>query len=289
MKKTLELTGHAGPIYAIDFDGEFLYSSSSDKFVVRWDLKMGIQDKFAIQMDQAAYSIACFGEHCLAVGDTSGRLFIFDTNEKVELKQYTQHTKPIFSIEENQQKKQLFVSDIEGNISIWDTESFELLAYFPLDCGKIRQISFSLDGNTVAFACQDGHVRMIDVNTLNEELNFLAHSTGVNVAIFSEQRMITGGKNARLKEWDLQGKELNTVDAHNYALYDLIQLKSGEILVSASFDKSIKVWTKNLHFVEKITHKEGGHLSSVNGLVKIDETIFASCSDDKKIILWELN
>jgi hypothetical protein len=50
-RKLKEISGHAAGIYSLDFDGNFIYSASADKFVARWKLNVGIQDKFSIQFE----------------------------------------------------------------------------------------------------------------------------------------------------------------------------------------------------------------------------------------------
>lgn len=61
-----------------------------------------------------------------------------------------------------------------------------------------------------------------------------------------------------------------------------------QAIVSASRDKMIKVWTEDLDPLVRIDLKKGGHRHSVNTLVKIDDSKFASASDDGKIIIWEI-
>ena len=101
--------------------------------------------------------------------------------------------------------------------------------------------------------------------------------------------LYTGGKDAHLRCWNWKsGEEKITVPAHNYVIYDLILLDEGNVLVSASRDKTIKVWSaEDLRFQQRLDLKEKGHRHSVNSLVKLSESSFVSGSDDKKIIVWE--
>jgi WD40 repeat protein len=59
--KLKEISGHAAGIYSLAFDGELCYSASADRYVTRWNLATGLQDKFAIRFDASVYSIAIEG------------------------------------------------------------------------------------------------------------------------------------------------------------------------------------------------------------------------------------
>ncbi len=285
-------SGHAGAVYSIATDNQFIYSASADKFVVRWNLHTGAQDKFAIKFEFTPYSICLFHENAfLAVGLANGNLHFFDIQARKELKFYTQHKTGIFSIAENAKKNQLYVGDAEGNLSVWDTKTFELLIYLPFNCGKIRKILASKDGNQFFMASQEGNFRIFDSVSFNEIACFYGHKDGATALLqSSDNELITGGKDAHLKFWKLDSLELTkALPAHNFVIYDLIQL-TNSILISASRDKSLKVWNlEDRSVLARMERKEGGHAHSVNQLIRISETQFASCSDDGTIKVWEIN
>ena len=294
-RKLKEISGHAAGIYSLDFNGNFLYSASADKFVARWKLNEGIQDKFSIKFEEAVYAIRLFHEQSkLAVGLANGDLHFFDLSDRKELKYFIQHRKAIFALTENTTFGQLFSADADGNVSVWQSDTMELLAYLPFDCGKIRRIAVSADGLKVALACQDGYVRILHGETLNLIGSFDAHKDGATSVLFDpndSNLLFSGGKDAYLKKWDLQsGTCLRAIPAHNYAIYDLISLKKVEILVSASRDKTIKIWNaQSLEIIQRLDMKLGGHRHSVNTLVGAGENFFVSASDDRKMIFWGLN
>lgn len=288
-----EITGHSGAVYCCLVNDEFIYSGGADHFVTRWSIATGEQDKFAIKFEHSIYSLEIINENILVVGLSSGGMHFFDLNGRKEIKFFTQHTKAIFSIRANAQKNQLFVTDAEGNLSVWNTIDFSLMIYIPIDCGKIRKIAISPTGDFAAFACQDGMIRVFDTEYFNELKTIYAHKDGATSILFHPMNsdvLISGGKDALIKVWKWNEEELvETIVAHNYAVYDLLAMDEGQSFVSASRDKTMKIWNSNdFSFTQKLELKSGGHRHSVNGLARINENQFVSCSDDGRLIVWKV-
>ena len=289
--KKLVLSGHSGAIYSIDFDGKFLYSASTDKYVTRWDLVLGTQDKFAIKFSNSPYSICLFDSHSkLAVGLDNGNLHFFDLKNRKELKFYIQHKTGIFSILENSTKKHLYSTDVDGNLAIWNAENYDLQLFLPFDCGKIRRMCLDETGSKLFLACQDGYVRILETEYFNQIGEFYAHENGVTSLAFhtESKQLITGGKDAILRIWNLETmQQIKAIPAHNFVIYDIQFLNSAEF-ITVSRDKSIKIWSvNNLGVTQKIEFKNGGHIHSVNKIQQLNATTFATCSDDKRIMIWE--
>ena len=289
--KKCVLTGHAGAIYCLAFDDEFIYSSAADKYVTRWNLELGTQDKFAIKFSNSPYSICLFSNNSkLAVGLDNGNLHFFDLKDRKELKFYIQHKTGIFSILENSAKKHLYSTDADGNIAIWNTENYELQLFLPFDCGKIRRMCLDETGSKLFLACQDGYVRILETEYFNQIGEFYAHENGVTSLAFhtESKELITGGKDAILRIWNLETmQQIKAIPAHNFVIYDIQFLNSDEF-ITVSQDKSIKIWSlNNLAVTQKIEFKNGGHIHSVNKIQQLNTTTFATCSDDKRIMIWE--
>lgn len=292
-KKQMQITGHAGAIYDCCVSNHFIYSASADKYVVRWNLTDGSQDKFAIKFDHSIYAIELINENFLIAGLSSGGMHVFDLQLNKEIKFYTQHQSAIFAIRYNQQKKQLYVGDAEGNFSIWNGETFELIVYLPLNCGKIRSIAISASGEHFVLGGQDGFWRVFETEYFNEIHSIDAHKNGTTSVLFhptNSALLISGGKDALLKVWNWKTESLlQKIVAHTFAIYDLVSVSNGKNIISASRDKHVKVWEVNedvLEIKQRLDFKSGGHRHSVNALAKISEESFVSCSDDKKIVVW---
>ncbi len=292
VRKQKEISGHAAAVYSCAAKGNHIYSGSADKYVARWLVDEGVQDKFAIRFEQSIYALELVGEEFLVAGLADGGVHVFNVESRRELHYFTQHVTGVFSIKSNQVKGQVYIGDAEGNLSIWSHE-FKLLLYLPLNCGKIRSIAVSDSGDRFALACQDETVRIFDTDFFNEIQTIQAHKDGATSVLFDpldNSRLISGGKDALLKLWDLSSTHcLKTVVAHTFAIYDIVSVDGGNGLITASRDKNVKAWkTDGLEFVKRLDFKEGGHRHSVNALAKISEELVVSCSDDKRLVVWEV-
>lgn len=287
------LSGHASGVYSLAYDGVFLYSASADKFVVRWNIVDGTQDAFAIRFDFPVYAISLIGDsRFLVAGLSSGDMHVFDLQERKEIRFLKYHTSPVFVLVENAKKGQFYSADSDGSLYVWETAEFEHIIHIPINCGKIRRITVSLDGNYLACACQDGTIRVFDTTSFNEIATFHAHQHGTTTVLFhplDQNVIISGGKDAMLRSWDwITGNQLGEIPAHNYVIYDIISMNHGSQLVTASRDKTIKIWgSSDFSFIQRIDFKSKGHKHSVNCLTKLNESAFVSGSDDRTLILWE--
>ncbi len=290
-RKQKEISGHAGAIYCCVANKEFIYTGSADKYVTRWKIDEGIQDKFAIKFKHSIYALCLVNESTLVVGLANGALHFFDLDSRIETKFYTQHTQAIFSIKHNSSKGHIYVTDADGNLSVWAEKGEKLVIYLPLDCGKVRSIDVDRNGEHFVLACQDGTIRIFEAEYFNEIITLDAHKGGASSVLFhplNEGELISGGRDARMKHWNWRSeKELFSVVAHTFAIYSLASIKNGKYIISASRDKHVKVWNADLSIVKRLDLKAGGHRHSVNDLVSISDTNFATCSDDKRVIIWE--
>jgi WD40 repeat protein len=293
VQKISECSGHSSGVYAIVVFDQKVYSASADGFVARWNIALGTQDKFAIHIGKPLYSlmVSATGAFLMA-GTNSGDLYVFDLEKRCEIKHFVQHQTAIFSITENFHKQVFYSSDADGNIAVWDSKTLELKLFLPLGCGKIRRMSVSSDGAYLAVGGQDGFVRILDTDFYNEISSFYAHQDGVSSILFhpvKKEIFYSGGKDAILRMWEWKsGTMKKEVPAHNFVVYDILAFPESAHIVSASRDKSIKIWSEELNFVERIDLREGGHRHSVNSLVRYTKNEFVSASDDKRIITWKI-
>lgn len=294
VSKVREIVGHVASIYSIDGHKDLVYTASGDHFVARWNIESGLQDAFSIKAEKAVYALKLIStQTILAFGTNSGSIHVVDIEDKKEIRHFVQHKSAVFCIQENEFKNQVYSTDADGNLAVWKKDTWDLLLFIPLDCGKIRSIAVSSNGEQIYLACQDGNIRIFETNGFNEIANFFAHENGTNsLAIFptNSNFLISGGKDGYLRVWNLIDFSVQIeIPAHNFAVYQILFINEGKTIVTSSRDKSIKIWNaRDCSFIQKIERKHYGHSHAVNDLWKKDENHFVSVGDDKRIILWQL-
>lgn len=284
-RKSLEIREHTAGVYHVQYYDGLIYSSAADRFLTRWDPKLGTQDKFAIRFDQSVFYFLIHNDELLA-GTASGDLHFFDLKERKELKHFTNHKTAIFSMVLDEQNDHVFVGDADGNLTVWKWSTQQYRAELPMNCDKIRALRIS-DGK-LYIGGADGYIYIMDPLTLNLIDRFYAHKDGVSALYTDGKAIYSGGKDAYIRKWNEPSlvKE-KAIPAYNFAVYGLIGLN--DQLISVSRDKTIKGFTKDLVPLFRISAKEGGHSHSVNRIAVMNNTQFITCSDDRRIIVWELD
>jgi len=281
--------GHAGAIYALEYDERYIYSASADKYVVRWNPTTQQQDAFAIKLPNTPFCLVFIDNNSkLVVGLSNGNMHLFDLHERKEIKCLQLHRQGVFAGIEHPAQQRFYIADGKGTLSVWNSRSLELLLQLPFNCGKIRKIHLSSDQKKLFLCCQDGKIRTIDTHNFNLINEWNAHNGGVGAIIeLNQTTIVSAGKDAHIRVWDKHSYELiRQIPAHNYMIYAMLLLNDTYI-VSASRDKSIKIWdTQKWKVVQRLDIKHGGHRHSVNQLIKINNHTFVSTSDDAQIIVW---
>lgn len=287
------ISGHAGAIYDIVLvDESTCFTTSADKYVVKWKLNEGIQDKFAVKLDFSGYRIALnTARNLLAIGNSRGGIHVVDLSIKQEVRLLSQHQSAVFSLTYCSETNEFYSGDADGFFCVWSGDTFDLKVTLPFNCGKIRTISVNEDATHLALCGQDGIVRILESQFFNEVATLKGHKEGANCAIFKGDLIYTGSKDAHIRLFDWKTELLlKSVPAHHFAVYDFLLLQDGETLVSASFDKTIKIWNADtLTVLKRLEKRDGGHSHVVNRLAKVNENMFLSVGDDRQLIVWEIN
>lgn len=132
-------------------------------------------------------------------------------------------------------------------IRVWGFEGQEWLYRFPTSfTGAVTQLAFSPDGLSLASAHYDGWLRLWDLRS--GELIWEAQAAEVLQCLaFSPDGSLiaTGGafQNSLVRLWDAStGELLRTLEGHVNGVERLAFAPHGQLLVSGSYDGTLRVW-----------------------------------------------
>lgn len=233
---------------------------------------------------EAIYSLCDTGGKLLS-GSAGGILSVLSKTEKSILKRIECSAKPIFDIVLT--GRQILVACGDGRLLVFDRD-FSLQSEHKLSVQSLRKI-LPLDQGKVAVAGSENHIWILDHKYQVAETIEDHQSSVFALAVRnSDQALVSAGRDARIRVH--HGAVLEqTIQAHLLHIHALAFNSSQTYLLSSSMDKTIKLWdAQSLELLKVIDHKYEGHSSSVNRIVWLDERRFASCSDDRRIMLWEV-
>jgi WD40 repeat protein len=117
--------------------------------------------------------------------------------------------------------------------------------------------------------------------------NLTGHSARINslVNLDPSRRIASGANDRKIKIWSVdRGEEMKTLSGHNGEINSLVFLPNGN-LVSASMDKTIRIWD-----LDKETHSliktKFAHSNVVFSLALLEDGNLASGSHDFTIKIW---
>jgi serine/threonine protein kinase len=220
------------------------------------------------------------------------------------------HSDEVNSLAINSSGTSLVSASDDKTIKIWNLNDTQEIRTLKGHLDKVYTVAISPDAQTLVSGSQDNTVKVWKFNTGKELHTLKGHTALVNsVAISPDgQAIASGSYDKTIKIWNLKtGEELRTLRGHTSEVlsvaFSLSSPKSfypqrnpkfpvsfknpGDLVVSASADKTIKVW--NLKTGKEIrTFK--GHVADVNAVaISPDGQMLVSASDDRTIKLWNLN
>ena len=183
----------------------------------------------------------------------------------------------------------LATAGANGRVNIWNTDGIWQQTLHGHG-GEILSLSFHPDGHTLASASADKTVRIWQVN----KPAFLADGGIYSIAVspVSPETFATTGWNGKIDLWrknpDNSRKLLLTLPGHQTTVTQIQFSPDGNILASASWDKTVKLW--RIKDGTLITTLEG-HQDGINSIAFAwgkKGYLLASGGADKTIKLWSI-
>jgi len=299
VKKVATLTGHSSSIYALSASGpNTFFSGSGDKIVAEWDLQNPGEGVLLAKIPEIVYSLFTdLKNDRLLVGQAHGGIHVISLSERNELRLLQNHSAPIFHIGSSPKHNLLFSLAGDGKLGILDSNTLGLNAQLIIGDGKLRTSAVNADETLLAIGSADGYITVFSLPELAPVKRWQAHQEGfsVNALVFSPdgKLLLSGSRDALLNVFAVADdfNLVQSIPAHNYAIYSIAYSPDNKLLATGSRDKTIKIWNpETFEFLHRIDNeKEEGHKNSVNKIIWHNQSgHLISGSDDRAIMIWRI-
>lgn len=244
-KEIMTLKGHLGQVNNISFSGndKWLASGSSDQTIRIWDVSTGEQ-----------------------------------------LKVLKGHTDQVIGVYFSQDDSATFVAStsFDKTVKLWDIRLGTEVKTLREHTQPTNNVAYSYDGKTIASCSDDKTIKIwsTDLTTKESLMTLLGHEFPVLSCIYSfdSKKLASCDEGGNILIWSMpEGKLLRKIKAHSELIQDVSFAEDNNTLVSASLDKTVKLWDVTTGD-NKMTFNAGVEVWSVD-LVSDYSKIIIGCAD----------
>ncbi len=279
---------HQAPVYALAANEHHLYSAGGDRNIFRYHKASGqwAAELFAITTE-STFALHIDGDHLMS-GGIAGNLNVFDVQKKTILHRFESHEQGIYSITSNNEF--LITGGGDGKIHLWKKNQWQIVRTIWTAQSKIRKFIWSEDKKFMAAIDNAGYFRIFETQWWNEVFTY-KHTTGwTGGSYYTEKKVwLLGSQHGEIVAFQSANPSpIVQIQAHQNAIYEIVNDEEWPIIISASLDKSVKCWSnQSLELQAKIERIGESPLRSVNTLLKWNG-LLAFAGDDKKIHLTKI-
>jgi WD40 repeat protein len=224
----------------------------------------------------------------LVVAGENGAAKIVDSATGRELVAVDAHDGPIYTATFSDDGQRLLTAGKDGVARAWDATSGKALVTFRGHTQAIRSAAFSADGSRVVTGGDDKMLRLWDASTGRELLN-RELPTGITAVAYcpDNRRIAVGTAWGSVGLVDIStGQESLTTGGHNDIVSALAFESDGSHLVSASWDREVKLWgTDNGQNLALLR----GHSWKITSLAfSKDSQRLVTGSYDRTALVWDV-
>jgi U4/U6 small nuclear ribonucleoprotein PRP4 len=204
----------------------------------------------------------------LASASYDGTWRLWDVESTTELLVQDGHAREVHALSINGDGSLIASAGLDSIGRIWDLRTGRIVMYLDSHMGPIYALDWSPDSYRILSGSADGFLKCWDVRNVNESASIGAHTGGV-----TDVRWFKGTDGPASRE--LPEKEDND---------DWIPKKSGTFIVSAGFDRNVKILSADDWSLCKTLSGHGGNVTGVD--VTADAKWIVSSGRDRTVKLW---
>lgn len=284
------LLGHAGYVTAVTFsraDDSLLATGAADNEVRLWDARSGTLLHTFKGHDGGVNALAFSPRgNLLASGSRDYTVRLWDVRAKAARAILDGHAYSVTSLSFTPDGSTLASSSEDHTIRLWSVGSASLIRTLDAHGFRADSVDFSPDGRRFISSGADETIKVWDIASSAVLLELrLQSSPEMPVAFSRDGKRLAA---AKLNEISLQvvgeGREAQTLRGHSAFVTALAFSEDGELLASASEDRTAKLW--NVRSGREVTTLGGDGTKVIRLAFSPDGKRLASQEEDEVVRLW---
>jgi WD40 repeat protein len=231
-----------------------------------------------------------------AAKDGSVKLWDVSAEKPTTRLTWTDSKEPVLTLAWSPDGKLLAAAGDDKVVRVWDSAKKDgPLQKLPADAYRVAALAWSADGKTLASGSKTvqgnyrgGVVKLFDTTSWKERsLPQLRVAAVWGLAFAGDSKLAIAGEDNAIRWCDAAtGKETQVLHGHLGWVRSLALSRDGQILVSGSFDGTVKLWQPKLLAERDVLHVSSTPVAAVQ--FSPDDRWLATGSGDGLVELWEV-
>jgi WD40 repeat protein len=285
------MRGHVGAVRSLLFmpNSDIFYSSGGDGRIIRWDLNSSNKSsRTLIDNNFINRSLAVSkNNRWLACGTSASGIQLFNLNNPNTPPQYLEgHKGWVDALAFTPDNNGLFSASTDNSIIYWDLIKGTNSVFITHE-NKINSITVSPDGKFMAGGASDGKIILWNLISNQSSVLYKSEDNAITVLKYNNSgtKIAFGDKTGNLGILNLITNKVSRIKGHVARINDLQFSPDDNLLATASYDGTIKIWDGNNLNIRPVTIK--GHEAWALSLAFNKDGKYLVTGDDaEKIFVW---
>ncbi len=285
------LEGHEGAVRSLLFipNSDIFYSSGGDGRILRWDLNSSSKtSRTLIDNNFINRSLAISNNNrWLACGTSASGIQLFNLNNPNTPPQYLEgHKGWVDALAFTPDNNGLFSASTDNTVRYWNLiEGTHTV--FATNENKINSITVSPDSKFMAGGSSDGKIILWNLANNKSSVLFESEDNAITILKYNNSgtKIAFGNKSGALGIINLKTNRVSRINGHLARITDLQFSPDDNLLATASYDGTIKIWDGNNLNIRPVTIK--GHEAWALSLAFNKDGKYLVTGDNaEKIFVW---